>query len=239
MTYRAVKIAIAEKESLSTKPKMPSLKDESTKTLTGNAHKHLIFDGEDPNEFKSWWDNVNATLEMEDLEEYIMDSYKGVQIPSKESGITTSEVETVVVLALKNTLVRKEMKKAELHMVKVTKDFPKRLVMGAMPPYKVYVALKTKFPVAKNRQDFVRLDKEWNEFKVIDEKADPDKIFTTLDEHSKKIAEFGPHYEKDPLQMLSKLETAMPVSYEHVFTLLYTNGEHKKTTSFSWIRQRG
>jgi len=43
---------------------MPSLKaDKSTKTLTGNAYKHPIFDGEDPNEFKSWWDNVNATLD--------------------------------------------------------------------------------------------------------------------------------------------------------------------------------
>jgi len=177
---------------------------------------------------------------MEDLEEYIMDSYKGVQIPSKESGITSSEVVSVIVLALKNKLMRKEMKKAKAHMVKVTKDFPKHLVMGATTPYKAYVALKTKYSVAKNRQDFVRLDKEWNEFKVTDEKADPDKIFTTLDEHSKKIAE----YEKDPLQMLSKLETAMPASYEHVFTLLNMNEEHKKfniksPTRFSWKWQRG
>jgi len=204
---------------------MSSVKDESAKTLTGNAYKHPIFDGEDPNEFKSWWDNVNATLEMGDLEDYIMDSYKGVQIPSKEAGITTSEVESHIAAAAKNKLMRKEMKKAKAHMVKVTKDFPKRLVMGATTPYEAYVALKTKYSVAKNRQDFVQLDKEWNEFKVTDEMADPDKIFATLDEHSKKIAEFGTHYEKDSLQMLSKLETAMPASYEHVFTLLNTNEE--------------
>jgi len=59
---------------------------------------------------------------MEDLEEYVTNSYKGVQIPSKESGITTSDVETHKALALKNKLRRKEMKKAKAHMVKVTKD---------------------------------------------------------------------------------------------------------------------
>lgn len=82
--------------------------------------------------------------------------------------------------------------------------------MEATTPYEVYVTLKTKYSVAKNRQDFVRLNRELNEFKVFDEKADPDKIFAILDEHSKKIGEFGSHYEKDPLEILSKLETAMP-----------------------------
>jgi hypothetical protein len=62
-----------------------------------------------------------------------------------------------------------------------------------------------------------------------DEKVDPDKTFATLDEHSKKIVEFGRRYEKDALLMLSKLETAMPPSYEHVFTtLLKRDEEYKK-----------
>jgi len=43
------------------------------------------------------------------------------------------------------------------------------------------MALKTKYSVAKIRQDFVRLDKEWNEFKVTDEKAGPDKIFALVE----------------------------------------------------------
>ena len=224
MTYRAVTKAIAERKFVNE----TNMKDDSGKTLNGNAYKHPIFDGENPNEFKSWWDNVHATLEMEDLEEYLTIEYKDIVIPTKESGETDSVSTTEIELAKKNKLVRKEMKKAKAHMVKVTKDFPKRLVMEATTPYEAYAALKTKYSVAKNRNDFVRLDREWNEFKVTDEKADPDKVFATLDEHSKKIAEFGTRYEKDSLQILSKLEVAMPTSYEHVFTLLNTDEEYKK-----------
>ena len=128
------------------------------------------------------------------------------------------------------------MRKAKAHMVMVTKDFPKRLVIEATTtPYGAYAALKTKYSVAKNRQDFVRLDKEWNKFKVTDEKADLDKIFAKLDEHSKKIGEFGSHYEKDALEMLSKLETATPVSYEHVFTLLNMDEEYRKSKEVQLI----
>ena len=224
MNYRAVTKAIAERKFVNE----TNMKDDSGKTLNGNAYKHPIFDGENPNEFKSWWDNVHATLEMEDLEEYLTIEYKDFVIPTKESGETDSVSTTEIELAKKNKLVRKEMKKAKAHMVKVTKDFPKRLVMEATTPYEAYAALKTKYSVAKNRNDFVRLDREWNEFKVTDEKADPDKVFATLDEHSKKIAEFGTRYEKDSLQILSKLEVAMPTSYEHVFTLLNTDEEYKK-----------
>ena len=86
------------------------------------------------------------------------------------------------------------MKKAKAHMVRVSKEFPKRLVMDADTPYEAWVALKTKYSVAKNRQDFTKLDKEWNEFKVLDSNVDPDKIFATLDEHSKKLLEFGVKY---------------------------------------------
>ena len=121
------------------------MKDNSTKTLNGNAYKHPIFDGEDPKEFKSWWDNVNTTLEMEDLEEYITLPYELIALPTKESGETDSTEAVAVALAKKNKLIRKEMKKAKARMVKVTKDFPKRLVMDATTPYEAYAALKTKY----------------------------------------------------------------------------------------------
>ena len=120
------------------------------------------------------------------------------------------------------------MKKAKAYMVRVSKDYPKRLIMEADTPYQAYTALKTKYSVAKNHQDFTKLDKEWNEFKVKDTSTNPDKIFATLDEHSKKLKEFSPVYEKDALQILSKLEVAMPEGYKHIFTLLNTNEEHKK-----------
>ena len=58
MTYRAVTKAIAERKFVNE----TNMKDDSGKTLNGNAYKHPIFDGENPNEFKSWWDNVHATL---------------------------------------------------------------------------------------------------------------------------------------------------------------------------------
>ena len=49
-------------------------------------------------------------------------------------------------------------------MVRVTKDYPRRLVTNAETPYKAYAALKTNYSVAKNRQDFTMLDGQWNEF---------------------------------------------------------------------------
>ena len=57
---------------------------------------------------------------------------------------------------------------------------------------------------------------------------DLDKIFVTLDDHSKKLKEFVARHEKDALQILSKLEVAMPEGYENIFTLLNTYEEHKK-----------
>ena len=65
--------------------------------------------------------------------------------------------------------VRKEMKKAKAHMVRVTRnEYPRRLVMKAEMPHEAYAALKTKYSVAKSRQDFITLDGQWNEFKVTD-----------------------------------------------------------------------
>ena len=50
---------------------MRLLEEEKSKNFTGTSYKHPIFDGENPNEFKYWWDIVYATLEMEDIEEYV------------------------------------------------------------------------------------------------------------------------------------------------------------------------
>ena len=48
---------------------MRLLEEEKSKNFTGTSYKQPIFDGENPNEFKDWWDIVYATLEMEDIEE--------------------------------------------------------------------------------------------------------------------------------------------------------------------------
>ena len=76
-------------------------------------------------------------------------------------------------------------------MVRVSKNCPKKLNMEVDTPCQAHATLKIKHSVAKNRRDFTKLDKEWNEFKVIKTSTDPDEIFVTLDEHSKKLKEFG------------------------------------------------
>ena len=83
------------------------------------------------------------------------------------------------------------MKKAKSHFVRVSNDHPKRFIVEAYSSFQACVALKTKYSVSKNYQDFTKLDKEWNEFKVTETSAEPDKIFAKLDEHSKKPKEFG------------------------------------------------
>ena len=60
-------------------------KNEVTSRIT--SYKHPVFDGEKTNEFKDWWDNAYATLEMNDLEEYITIGYKDMDMPTKESTV--------------------------------------------------------------------------------------------------------------------------------------------------------
>jgi len=60
---------------------------------------------------------------------------------------------------------------------------------------------------------------------------DPDLIFKTLEEQSKRLSVFGDRYAKDELQILSKLKYAMPSDYDHVFTYLNTNEERQKSYS--------
>ena len=214
---------------------MTSLSDDKNEVTSGiTSYKHPVFDGEKPSEFKDWWDNVYATLEMNDLEEYVTDDWKDIDMPTKLSADLTQIKDKTkldeVAACDKNKLYRKEMKKAKAHMVKVTKGYAKRLVMDASTPYEAYAALKKKYSVSKVLQDFTKLDNEWNEFKVTDATVDPDKVFATLDEQSTKLKEFGDRYEKDALQMISKLGVAMPDGYKHIFDFLNTDGEHKKSS---------
>ena len=117
-----------------------SATDTKDKSLTNYRYKHPVFDGENPKEFKDFWDNVFATLEMDDMKEYATDSYKKVTMPTKadtEYDDDDDEKDNKVIeKAKKNKLIRKEMKKAKAHMVKVTKGYANRLVMEAEMPYK-------------------------------------------------------------------------------------------------------
>ena len=102
--------------------------------------------------------------------------------------------------------------------VRATKDLPNMLVKEVDTPYNAFSKLKEKYSVEKVRKDFDTLDTEWNEFKVNGVSTDPDFIFKTLEEQSKKLGIFGERYSKDSLQMFSKLKYALPSNYDHVFT---------------------
>ena len=176
-----------------------------------------IFDGKDKSKFQEWVDDMYATLQYYDLEEYVEVEWKDKAIPAKN------------VTGDKELLPRKEMKKAMAIFVRGTKDLPNMIVKECETPYKVYEKLKEKYSVKKVREDFDVLDQEWNEFKVTDVGTDPDLIYKTLEEQSRKLKVFGERYSKDSLQMLSKLKYALPKQYDHVFTYLNTNEERGKS----------
>ena len=46
-----------------------------------------FFYAEDPNKFKGWWDNVFATMEMEDIGEYVTKAYVAIDMPTTVSKI--------------------------------------------------------------------------------------------------------------------------------------------------------
>lgn len=69
----------------------------------------------------------------------------------------------------------------------------------------------------------------WNAFKVTYVSNDPDLIFKTLEEQSRKLAVFGEQYKKDSLQTLSKLACSLPSEYNQVFSYLNINKELLKT----------
>ena len=105
---------------------------------------------------------------MDDIEEYAKEEYKSIDMPDKDSADTEGKVGDDLATATKNKRIRKEMKKAKAHMVRVTKGYPQRLALEASTPYEAYKALKEKYSVSRNRVEFCKLDKEWNEFTVTD-----------------------------------------------------------------------
>ena len=184
---------------------------------TSSSMKIPIFNGSDRSKYQEWEDDVIAVLEYHDLEEYIESDWKDKKMPIKTE---TDE---------KKVLQRKEMKKAKAILVRATKDLPNMIVKETETPYEAIEKLRHKYAVKNVREDFDTLDNEWNQFKVEDISTDPDLIFKTLEEQSKKLAFFGDKYSKDALQMLSKLKYALPSSYDHVFTYLNTNEERQKS----------
>ena len=185
--------------------------------MASSSMKIPIFNGIDRSKYQEWEDDLIAILEYHDLEEYTEEEFKDVDIPDK--GGTNAKL----------ILQRKEMKKAKSIFVRATKDLPNMLVKEANTPYEALSNLRKKYSVEKIREDFDTLDTEWNEFKVNEISTDPDLIFKTLEEQSKKLKVFGDRYEKDSLQTLSKLKYALPNDYDHVFTFLNTSEERQKT----------
>ena len=122
------------------------------------------------------------------------------------------------------------MKKTKVILVQGTKDLPNMFVKEEITPYSALQKLREKYAVKNVRKDFDTLDNEWNQFKVQDI-MDPDLVFKTLEEQSKRLYVFGERYAKDELQMLSKLKYALPSEYDHVFTYLNTNEEQQKSYS--------
>ncbi len=115
-------------------------------------------------------------------------------MPTKDETTVAANVRTdaqVIAKAAEKQIIRKEMKKANSpHMARVSDEFPHRLILNADTPYEAYyAALKSKYSSVadSNKTDFFTLDSEWyNKFKVQDKNTDPDKIFSVLEEHSKK-----------------------------------------------------
>ena len=62
-----------------------------------------------------------------------------------------------------------------------------------------------------------------NEFKVTENSTNPEKIFETLENHSRKLKEFGDRHEKCSLNALIKLEVAILDACDHMLTLLRTD----------------
>ena len=78
---------------------------------------------------------------MEDLEEYVSIEYNEIDIPSKEETMDEGLDEADRKEAIR---IRKEMKKAKAHMVCVSQEYPRLLVITALTPREAYTALKEK-----------------------------------------------------------------------------------------------
>ena len=127
-----------------------------------------IFYGSERSKYQDWEDDLIAILEYHDLEDYLEDIWKDVDMPLK-----TDKTESKL-------LERKEMKKAKAIIVRGTKELPNMLVKDAKTPYEALAKLQEKYKVKKVREDFDKLDGDWNNFKVSDVSVDPDLIYMCL-----------------------------------------------------------
>ena len=173
------------------------MSEKAESNFASASMKIPIFNGSDRSKYQDWEDDMLAVLEYHDLEEYIDEDWKDKKMPLKTE---TDELKT---------LQRKEMKKAKAILVRGTSELPSMLVKEAETPYEAFSALREKYKVKKVREDFDKLDSDWNDFKVDDASVDPDLIFKTLEEQSKKLGIFGERYSKGALQMLSKLKSCL------------------------------
>ena len=56
------------------------------------------------------------------------------------------------------------MKKAKAIFIRATKELPNMIVKEADTPYEAFTKLREKYAVQKVREDFDKLDSEWNDF---------------------------------------------------------------------------
>jgi len=111
-----------------------------------------IFDGSERSKYKDWEDDLIAILEYHDLEEYLEDIWKDVDMPLKTDKTKSKLLE------------RKEMNKAKAIIVRGTKELPNMLVKDTKTPYEALTKLQEKYKVKKVREDFDKLDSDWNNF---------------------------------------------------------------------------
>ena len=174
--------------------------EEETK-FASLSMKIPIFDGSDKSGYQVWEDDVIAVLEYHYIEEYVEDSWKDKNMPDKTNA---DDLEI---------LQRKEIKTAKAILVRATIQLPNMIVKESSTPFEALSKLQEKYSIKKIREDFDKLDSEWNAFKVTEVSTDSDLIFKTLEEQSRKLAVFGEHYKKDSLQILSKLAYFLQCEY--------------------------
>ena len=139
---------------------------------------------------------------MNNLEKCVSNQWEKIKIQTK--GSTEPELpedegtpdQKEVFKTIKKKAYQREMKKGMAHMTNDTKDYTKYLSTNADAPYAAHIVFKQNHSVYRVCQDFPNLDKEQNKFKVTDASVDPNKVFATLDEHSKKFKEFGDMHEQ-------------------------------------------
>ena len=144
------------------KPSTIRLTDKKSKSITDYRHKHLVFDREKPSYFKDWQDNIFDALEIEEIEKNVSEAWDDKEMLTKVSTELhfDNTGNTIIAKRLKQKSLREEINKSKAHVVRVSKDFPKRLIMKIETPHEARVDFKIKHLVAKNFKDVKNLDNE-------------------------------------------------------------------------------